>query len=118
MDILKRLRVGRDLRVDRPNANRPLPEAEASDLVAMPGDEGGVDGDEADAGDLHGGPTLHQPRLLKVTDHKGVVSLLLGLGGMADGLVRAAEFAQRAEIAIRGRAPRGPQSSRWARRRR
>lgn len=105
MIILKRLCAARNLRVDRPNANRPLPEAEVSDLVAMPGDQGGVDGDETDDGDLHGGTTLHQPQLLKVSDQKGVVSLLLGLDRMADGLVRAAEFAQRAEIAIRGRDP-------------
>ena len=99
------------------HADDALIETVRPHLALVPGDEGRVDGHEADAAahaqrreqiglaetdhrNVECAADFQKARLLKMADDKGVVTVALRLDGDADHLCGAAEFRQRMEKMI------------------
>ena len=107
-----------EVHLDRADAGDARFEAEHSNLALVPGDEDGVDGDEADFaahaqrgeqrrlaetddGDIERAANFEKPGLLEMADHEGVVSGGLRRERDADRLRRAAKFGKWVKQVIR-----------------
>ena len=108
---------GRQVRLDRADADHALVEAMGLHLLRVPVDEDRVDGHQADAAphgaggkqarlaqpdhrDVERPPALQQARLLEMPDDDGVVACPLRFKRVADGLRGAAKLRERMDQMI------------------